>query len=128
MDTAQADDAGVTGVVLYWRPGCTYCMRLRRGLRRAGATVTESNIWDDRAAAEIVRSFAGGNETVPTLVVGGRAFVNPSTSQALQAITAYDPNLIAPRPAKRGHSSDGDVRNSGGLGDWIRRWRERTRG
>jgi mycoredoxin len=46
---------------------------------------TEVNIWDDPAAAAIVRGAAGGNETVPTVDVGGRLMVNPSAKQVMSA-------------------------------------------
>jgi mycoredoxin len=58
---------------------------LRRSLARAGVTTTEINIWDDPDAATIVRAAARGNETVPTVEVGGRFLVNPSTRQVLAA-------------------------------------------
>ncbi|WP_422392164.1 glutaredoxin family protein [Nakamurella antarctica] len=38
------------------------------------------NIWSDPDAAAFVRSVAGGNETVPTVVIDGRAVVNPAPS------------------------------------------------
>ena len=81
-------------VTLYWRPGCPYCMVLRRGLRRARVTVAEVNIWEDPAGAALVREVAGGNETVPTLIVGDRSLVNPSTHSAIEAIRAYAPTSI----------------------------------
>ncbi|WP_407663748.1 glutaredoxin domain-containing protein [Mycobacterium shottsii] len=34
-------------VVVYWRPGCPFCWRLRRGLRRRGLPTREINIWTD---------------------------------------------------------------------------------
>ncbi|MEV4656607.1 hypothetical protein [Micromonospora sp. NPDC049301] len=35
------------------------------------------DIWQDPAGAAAVRAIAGGNETVPTVVLGDRAVVNP---------------------------------------------------
>ena len=65
-------------VVVYWRPGCGYCARLRRGLRRMKVATDELNIWDDRAAAAFVRSVNAGDETVPTVVIGATTLVNPT--------------------------------------------------
>jgi mycoredoxin len=65
-------------VRLYWRPGCPFCMTLRWRLRRLGIEAEEINIWEDAEAAAVVRRITGGNETVPTVVVGDRAMVNPS--------------------------------------------------
>ncbi len=65
-------------IVVYTRPGCPYCFTLRAGLRRAGLTFREIDIWKDREAAAFVRSVANGNETVPTVTVGQISLVNPS--------------------------------------------------
>jgi len=74
-------------IVMYTRPGCPYCFILRAGLRRAGLVFEEVNIWKDPDAAAFVRSVANGNETVPTVVVGGVRMVNPS-AQRVQAVAA----------------------------------------
>lgn len=68
-------------VTVYWRPACGFCRRLLRRLDRADIAYTKVNIWDHPEAAAFVRSVAGGNETVPTVVVGGTALVNPSFRQ-----------------------------------------------
>jgi mycoredoxin len=60
-------------------------MVLRRGLRKAGLPTDEVDIWKDPAGAAAVRGAANGNETVPTVRVGDRFFVNPSTSEVLAA-------------------------------------------
>ncbi|MCV7151068.1 glutaredoxin domain-containing protein [Mycolicibacterium pyrenivorans] len=80
-------DAGhVDGVEVLWRPGCPFCSRLRRGLRRRGIATTEINIWDDPGAAERVRAVTGGDETVPTVFVGTTALVNPSVRDVVNAV------------------------------------------
>lgn len=79
------------GVVVYWRPGCPYCMKLRLRLRFTKLEYTEVNIWRDPEAAAFVRSVADGNETVPTVTVGGKAMVNPSKRQVLAAAAARAP-------------------------------------
>ena len=89
------------GVTVYWRPGCPYCSRLRRGLRQVGLPVTEANIWEDPVAASVVRAAAHGNETVPTVVIGLTALVNPSVwavvdaSKRLGLGGAEAPGLVA---------------------------------
>ena len=77
---ARADHSGV---VLYWRPMCKYCMRLRMGLRFTSLAYSEVNIWRDPDAAAFVRSVNDGNETVPTVTVAGRVLVNPSRRRLL---------------------------------------------
>ena len=74
-------------VVVYTRPGCPYCLLLRARLRRAGLAFREVNIWEDPDAAAFVRSVAGGNETVPTVVVGHVRMVNPSARRVRAAAT-----------------------------------------
>ncbi|MDX3078212.1 glutaredoxin domain-containing protein [Streptomyces sp. MI02-7b] len=77
------------GVVLYWRPGCPYCMRLRLYLFVTRLRHTKVNIWRDPDGAAFVRSVADGNETVPTVTVAGRAMVNPSRRQLREALAAH---------------------------------------
>ena len=76
----------VDGIEVLWRPGCPFCSRLRRGLRRRGIATTEINIWDDRGAAERVRLVTDGDETVPTVFVGTMALVNPSVRDVVNAV------------------------------------------
>jgi glutaredoxin-like protein len=77
---------GDPNVVVYWRPGCPFCMKLRLLLRVTRLRRTEVNIWKDPGAAAFVRSVANGNETVPTVTVGGTAMVNPSMRRLLKAV------------------------------------------
>jgi len=75
-------------VTVYWRPGCPFCMALRRGLRRSGLATREVDIWAEPAAAAFVRTHAGGNETVPTVDVGGTVLVNPSARRVVDEAAA----------------------------------------
>lgn len=81
-------------VVLYWRPGCPFCVALRWSLRRRGIPVEPHNIWQEPAAAATVRSLAGGNETVPTITVGGRHLVNPSGRAVQRLVAEVAPELL----------------------------------
>ncbi len=83
-----------TGITVYWRPGCPYCSRLRRDLLHVGLPFAEVDIWADPAGAELVRFAAGGNETVPTVVVGSVTMVNPSVGDVVEALRRSDPTLI----------------------------------
>ncbi|MBT2388587.1 glutathione S-transferase N-terminal domain-containing protein [Streptomyces sp. ISL-1] len=96
-----ADD---DGVVLYWRPLCPYCMKLRLRLLFTRLRYTSVNIWKDREAAAFVRSVADGNETVPTVTVAGRAMVNPSKRRLFGEIRTYAPHLL-PRAGGTDRSS-----------------------
>jgi glutaredoxin len=92
--TAEQPSTG-TMIEFYWRPGCPFCMALRGPLRRSGLPVRELNIWTDPQAAARVRLAADGDETVPTVVVGPRALVNPSMGQVLAAVRDHAPDLAA---------------------------------
>lgn len=67
-------------VVIYWRPGCGFCSRLRSTLGADAEKATWVNIWEDKDAAAIVREANNGNETVPTVILDGTAVTNPDPS------------------------------------------------
>lgn len=88
----------------YWRPGCPFCMTLRRGLQRRGIPFEAVDIWEDAAAAARVRGVAAGNETVPTVFIGEHALVNPSVAQVETLLREVAPDLaghLAARPGRR---------------------------
>ena len=87
MDRIEAID-------FYWRPGCPFCMFLEQALTKANVPMTKRNIWDDPDAAAFVRSVAEGNETVPTVTVGNRSFVNPSPDDLAKVLAAEAPHLL----------------------------------
>jgi len=75
---ALAAERGVP--LIYWRAGCTFCIRLRFALGGAGRRAVWVNIHRDPAAAARVRSVNDGDETVPTVFVGDSAHTNPPPS------------------------------------------------
>ncbi len=82
-------------VTVYWRPGCGFCSMLRHKLKRTDLTYREVDIWSDPSAAAIVRSYANGNETVPTVVIGqpgspgSVGLVNPSARKVRAAVESH---------------------------------------
>lgn len=95
-------DAPPDALEVYWRPGCPFCSSLKRSLKRRKVPMRFHNIWDDPDAAAVVRAAARGNETVPTVVIGGEALVNP-TPQAVEALLGrVAPHLLPPRPERAG--------------------------
>ncbi|MFF3671893.1 glutaredoxin domain-containing protein [Microtetraspora malaysiensis] len=74
---AQRRSAVDARPIVYWRPGCKYCLRLRMRLGRDARRLHWVNIWRDPAGAAAVRAATGGDETVPTVVLAGRPYVNP---------------------------------------------------
>ncbi|WP_169947102.1 glutaredoxin domain-containing protein [Microbispora sp. H11081] len=63
--------------IVYWRPGCRYCLRLRTRLGGKARRAHWVDIWRDPEGAAAVRAVTGGDETVPTVVVAGTPHVNP---------------------------------------------------
>ncbi|WP_419924866.1 glutaredoxin domain-containing protein [Candidatus Poriferisocius sp.] len=86
--------APVGSVTFYWRPGCGFCAHLHRELDKLEVPLDMHNIWEDPAAAAFVRSVANGNETVPTVVVGGAPMVNPDPAQVMAALADRAPHLV----------------------------------
>lgn len=74
-------------VVVYHRPGCTYCARLRLILTGVRSRAIWVDIWDDPEAAAFVRSVNDGNETVPTVLLDGRPHTNPNPFDVRRALT-----------------------------------------
>ena len=81
-------------VHLYWRPGCGFCTALRRGLDKAGIETVDHDIWERPDDAAVVRHYANGNETVPTVVIGDVGMVNPTARQVGEHLAAHAPHLL----------------------------------
>ncbi|WP_329120251.1 glutaredoxin domain-containing protein [Streptomyces sp. NBC_01465] len=75
--------------VVYWRPGCTYCLRLRFRLGRRVRQLHWVNIWRDAEGAAAVRAANDGNETVPTVVVAGRPYTNPDPAWVREQLASF---------------------------------------
>jgi mycoredoxin len=73
---AEAEARGVP--LIYWRTGCTYCIRLRLVLGTVGGRAVWVNVRRDPSASARVRSVNDGNETVPTVFVGEAHRTNPA--------------------------------------------------
>jgi mycoredoxin len=100
--TELSDTIHRSEVTVCWGPGCPYCARLRSDLQGIGLSVTEINIWDDPSAAGDVRSASKGNETVPTVVIGSAASVDPSAQAVVEAVQRIDPDQPVPARATAG--------------------------
>jgi mycoredoxin len=81
-------------VVIYWRLDCVFCLDLLLCLKWTRLCYRKVDIRKDPAAKAFVRSVADGNETVPTVVVAGRALVNPSKRQVIRAVRAHAPHAL----------------------------------
>jgi mycoredoxin len=90
MDEGSRGSGRPTAVDFYTRTGCPFSLALSWKLRRRRVPVRFHDIWADPEAAAFVRSVAGGNETVPTVVVGDVVLVAPSARRVVSAWKARD--------------------------------------
>ncbi|GIF19243.1 mycoredoxin [Actinoplanes tereljensis] len=74
--------------IVYWRPGCPFCLRLRARVGRFARRAHWVDIWADPDGAASVRAVTGGDETVPTVVHRGEGFVNPAPARVLEMLRA----------------------------------------
>ncbi|MGC1207618.1 MAG: glutaredoxin domain-containing protein [Ornithinimicrobium sp.] len=84
----QAMNESDREVVIYWRLGCKFCARLKSSLGALGSKAVWVNIWQDREAAEFVRSLNKGNETVPTVLFAGNPITNPDPEVVRERLSA----------------------------------------
>lgn len=84
----EAQNMSNQSVIVYWRPGCGFCSRLRSTLGKHADQAQWVNIWEDKEAAAFVRSVNDGNEVVPTVVMDGIPVTNPNPKVVLDKITA----------------------------------------
>lgn len=74
-------------VTMYTTTWCGYCVRLKRGLERAGIDFDEVNIELEPEAEEFVKAVNDGFATVPTLrLANGDVLTNPPLPELLAAI------------------------------------------
>ncbi len=74
-------------VIIYHRPGCSYCGRLRLALTGLKSRAKWVDIWADEDAAAYVRMVNDGNETVPTVIIDGVPHTNPPPATVRAALT-----------------------------------------
>lgn len=77
---------------------------LQRKMNELGIERDEHNIWDDPSQAAVVRKYANGSETVPTVVIDGVGLVNPSSRQLLGYLAENHPELL-PEEVESEHTS-----------------------
>ena len=87
VSAAEGAGAAAEGrVVVYWRKGCPFCKRLQLVLGKRVRDVVWVDVWADPDASAYVRSVNGGDEVVPTVVIGGVPRTNPPPREVLGAL------------------------------------------
>lgn len=92
--TDHAVDGRIEAIEVFWRPGCPFVDGLGRVLDEAGVPTNLRNVWENPDDAAIVRSIADGKETVPTLIIGPVALVNPSERLVMATLREHAPHLL----------------------------------
>jgi len=80
--------SGATGpddLVVYYKPGCPFAIRLRAALTFYGVPFTSVRIRDDEAAAAKIRAVADGCEISPTVRIGATFLPNPTVGAVRRA-------------------------------------------
>lgn len=82
--SAQAE-SGDDDLIVYWKPGCTYCIRLLATLHRSERDqIRWVNVWQDDDAAQFVADHNDGDVLTPTVMTGtGRRL--PMTAEAIRS-------------------------------------------
>ena len=76
-------------IIIYWRPGCMYCMRLRLVLGREAKRAAWVDVWADPEGSAFVRDVNDGAETVPTVILrDGSPLTNPDPETVRSALAA----------------------------------------
>lgn len=90
----RAVDHEQNETVIYWRVDCVFCLDLLLRLKFTPLRYRKVDIRRDPAARAFVRSVADGNEIVPTVVVAGRALMNPSKRRLIEAVRTLAPHAL----------------------------------
>jgi glutaredoxin len=72
-------------VVVYYRPGCPFAVRLRVALTLRRVPFTSVRFRADEAGAAKVREVNGGNEISPTVRIGETYLSNPPARAVIEA-------------------------------------------
>jgi mycoredoxin len=76
-------------LTMYTTSWCGYCVRLKKGLERAGIEFDEVNIETDPEAEAFVMQANNGNALVPTMrLANGEVMSNPPLPALLAAVAA----------------------------------------
>ena len=72
-------------LIVYYKPGCPFGIRLRVALRLHGFPFRAVRFRDDEEGAAQVRAATDGDEISPTVRVGDQWLVNPGWREVAQA-------------------------------------------
>lgn len=79
-------------VIVYYRPGCPFALKLRTALTLHRISFTSIQFRDDEDGAARVREVNDGNEISPTVQVNDRWLTNPSWREVAAARAGKNSN------------------------------------
>lgn len=80
LDIARRRAGQGEAPVIFWKPGCTYCILLRLMVGPAGRRASWVDSSLDEQARAVVRSVNGGDHTTPTVMFGEQTRTNPDAA------------------------------------------------
>jgi mycoredoxin len=76
---------GPDDLVVYYKPGCPFAIRLRAALTLYGVPFTSVRLREDPTAAAEIREVTGGYEISPTVRIGTNYLPNPTVDAVRRA-------------------------------------------
>lgn len=80
LDTARRRAEEGQAPLVFWKPGCTYCILMRVRVGATGSMVSWVDSSVDAEARAVVRSLNGGNHTTPTVMFLDESRTNPDAA------------------------------------------------
>ena len=80
LDVARRRAAEGDAPVIFWKPGCSYCILLRVMVGPAGRRASWVDSSVDEQARAVVRSVNAGDHTTPTVMFGEDTRTNPDAA------------------------------------------------
>lgn len=80
LDMARRQAEQGRAPLVFWKPGCTYCILLRVRMGATGTRVSWVDSSVDEAARAVVRSLNGGDHTTPTVMFRDESRTNPDAA------------------------------------------------
>lgn len=80
LETARHRAMQGQAPLVFWKPGCTYCILMRIRVGAAGKKVSWVDSSVDEAARSVVRTLNGGNHTTPTVMFREQSRTNPDAA------------------------------------------------
>jgi glutaredoxin len=89
-------DAAAGGIVVYWQPGCTSCLKTKEFLRSHGIDFRSVNVREDPGAREALARL--GARAVPVVARGDRFVLGQDLDEVARFVGVQDDRVRLPPP------------------------------